>query len=112
MSWTNVVGGALRMQLAFDVVTGLARRKMLSVEMAKEIQFKANIDLNFPPRPDWLQRLGRRCREAGGFDEMKWQSVFDDILAASDVIRYVHLGNPESIILFDPDGFRNAVRKK
>lgn len=112
VSWTNIVGGALRMQLAFDIVTGLERRKMLSMDKAKEIQYEANIDINFPPRPDWLERLGQRCRETGGFDETKWQAIFDDILAGSDVIRYVNLGNPESIILFDPEGMRNAFRKK
>jgi hypothetical protein len=101
VSWTTIIGGALRMQLAQDVVTGLIERRMMPIEKCEEIQLKANIDINPSLHPQWLERLSQRCREAGGFDESKWQSTFDDILAASDVIRYVNLGNPESIIISD-----------
>jgi hypothetical protein len=100
VSWSNIVGGALRMQLASDVVRELVRREMLPSELADEVQLAANFDLN-PLRADWFERLGERCREAGGFDEAAWGKAFNDILAASDAIRYVHVGNPEAILLAD-----------
>ena len=98
--WTKVIGGLLRMQLAVDVLYGLVRRKMLQEELVSTLHFQANCDINLP-RPDWFERLGENCRQAGQFDEAAWQVAFDDILAGSDVIRYVNLGNPEAIIISD-----------
>jgi hypothetical protein len=96
------------MQLASDVVGGLGRRGILPREQADEVQVNANQDIN-RPRSDWLERLGERCREIGGFDEAYWQTIFDDILAASDVIRYVNVGNPESILICDERVFQRAT---
>ena len=96
--WTNIVGGAIRMHLAFDVVTTLMERGLLSWTQAEEIQFAANVDINYP-RVDWFERLAAKCQEHCKFDSGKWQETFDGILVGSDVIRYVNLGNPELIIL-------------
>ncbi len=100
LPWTNVVGGALRMQLASDIVKGLTKREMIPANQARAIQLEANKDIN-PWRVDWLPRLAERCRESGRFDEAAWTKAYNDILAASDVIRYVHLGNPECITITD-----------
>lgn len=98
--WTNVIGGALRMQLVSDVVRGLVARNLLSEEVAREVQLKGNMVLN-PHREDWFSVWSALCRETGGFDEATWGATFDDILAASDVIRYTSLGNPEAILISD-----------
>jgi len=108
--WTNIVGGALRMQLASDIVRGLVRRGLLPTDRADEVQLGANLDIN-RPRPDWLERLGETCRTIGGFGETRWRTTFDDILAGSDVIRYVNLGNPESILIADERVFRRAIEE-
>ena len=57
----------------------------------------------FPPheRADWLERLRERCRGVGGFTDAQWDTAYADILARSDVIRYVNLGNPEAILISD-----------
>jgi hypothetical protein len=100
VSWSNIVGGALRMQLASDVVRGLVSRGLLAQERSRDVQLATNHDLN-PFNPDWFERLRDRCREVGGFSLEDWQRAFSDILAASDVIRYVSIGNPEAILLAD-----------
>lgn len=109
VSWTHIVGGALRMQLASDICYGLKAKGLITNEQTEELQLSANIDLN-PHRMDWLTRLASRCQEAGGFDQARWKTLFDDILAASDVIRYTHLGNPENIILSEPAVFERFYR--
>ena len=106
--WTNIVGGALRMQLASDIVHSLVRRQMLPADQITDIQLSANFDIN-RPRADWLERLGARCREAGGFDQAQWDGTFADILAASDVIRYTHVGNPEALIIADERVLQRAI---
>ena len=105
--WTNIVGGALRMQLASDICRGLRNRKILTEKQALEIQLAANWDIN-TLRGDWLPRLGKRCQKAGRFGNERWNVMYNDILAASDVIRYVHLGNPESITIADARILENA----
>lgn len=102
--WTHIVGGALRMQLASDICYGLKAKGLITKKQTEELHLSANMDLN-PHRKDWLSRLASRCQEAGGFDQARWQTLFDDILAASDVIRYTHLGNPENIVLSEPAVF-------
>ncbi len=106
--WTNIVGGALRMQLASDIMRGLAQRGVITADKGRELQLLANSDLN-PHRPDWFPRLAQRCQEAGGLDKTKWEAVYNDILAASDVIRYVHLGNPEYISIADQRVFERMA---
>lgn len=108
VSWSHIVGGALRMQLVSDVVRDLVRRNMLPEDRARDVNLATNQDLN-PLQEDWFERFGERCREAGGFDEAAWSKTFDDILAASDTIRYVHVGNPESILLADARVMRAAL---
>lgn len=98
--WTNIIGGALRMQLVSDVVRGLVGRKLLPPDKAAEVQLEGNMVLN-PHRQDWLNVWSALCMKTGGFDRPTWESAFDDILAASDVIRYTSLGNPEAIVITD-----------
>jgi len=109
-SWTNVVGGALRMQLASDVVRSLAQRGMVPGEQVANLQREANRDIN-RPRADWLERLAASCQAAGGFDQVQWDRAFADILAASDVIRYTHVGNPEGLIISDERVWARAAEE-
>ncbi|KAK0351621.1 hypothetical protein LTR94_024235, partial [Friedmanniomyces endolithicus] len=39
--------------------------------------------------------------EAGTFGQEQWERAYADILAASDVIRYTHVGNPDGIVIAD-----------
>ncbi len=101
-AWTNIVGGALRMQLASDIVRGLGAQGLIPAEAVEPIHLAANHDLNPPNEfPHWLQRLMVRCMEAGNLSEEQWRRSYADILAASDVIRYVNIGNPEAILIAD-----------
>ncbi len=66
-----------------------------------------------PPheRADWLKRLRDRCREVQAFTDAQWEVAFADILAGSDVIRYVNLGNPEAILISDERVVRRAMEE-
>lgn len=109
-AWTKIVGGALRMMLASDIIHGLGARGLVPEEAWADLQLPTNEDLNPPhERPDWLERLRDRCREMGGFTEAQWDVAYADILAGSDVIRYVNLGNPEAILISDERVVRRAM---
>lgn len=107
--WTNIVGGAMRMQLASDVLRTLEGQGYFPHEVGRTIQYEANRDLNPRMHPDWAERLGRRCQEAGNFDQAQWAAMFADIVGGSAVIRYVHVGNPETILLGDDAILERAV---
>jgi len=109
-AWTKIVGGALRMMLASDIIHGLGARGLVPEEAWADLQLPTNEDLNPPyERSDWLRRLRDRCRELGGFTEAQWDVAYADILAGSDVIRYVNLGNPEAILISDERVVRRAM---
>jgi hypothetical protein len=58
-------------------------------------------DLN-PLRDDWFERLADRLMSAGKFAREKWDQDVADLIASSDAIRYLHFGNPESIVITGP----------
>lgn len=90
------------MQLASDVVRSLGAQGLIPKDRVDEIHLAANHDINPPnERTDWLPRLKERCIEAGGLDQDQWAAAYTAILAASDVIRYVNIGNPEAILISD-----------
>ncbi|WP_073057706.1 hypothetical protein [Kaistia soli] len=102
VAWTNIVGGALRMQLASDIVRSLGAQGLLPKEHVADIHRAANYDINPPnERTDWLPRLKERCIETRGFNQSQWTAAYTGILAGSDVIRYVNIGNPEAILISD-----------
>jgi hypothetical protein len=87
----------------------MERQGHFSHEVGRTIQYEANQDLNVRMRPDWVGRLARRCQEAAGFDQERWNAMFADIVGGSDVIRYVHVGNPETILLGDDAILEQAI---
>lgn len=90
------------MQLASDLVRKLNGRGLVPADRVRDIHLSANSDINPPyERSDWLLCLKERCIEAGGLNHDQWTAAYADILAASDVIRYVNIGNPEAILISD-----------
>jgi hypothetical protein len=45
-------------------------------------------------------------------DEKQWQTMFNETLACSDVIRYLSLGNPEFVLISAKEEFEEFVRRK
>lgn len=50
-------------------------------------------------RPDWFERLRDRVIATGTVDLTGWDARMPGLIAASDAIRYLHLGNPEAILV-------------
>ena len=100
--WTHIVGGVLRMELVTDIIRGLETDGFFDDESSGRFMQAANVDLN-PLLPDWFERLRDRVIESGSLDRNIWDKRVPDLIAGSDAIRYVHLGNPESIIVSSPE---------
>ena len=98
VAWTNIFGGAIRMQLAADLTFDLVARGLLPKELRASLQLEANTFINGKSQ-NWLGDFKAKAMAMGGFDEAAWVDALNGVIAISDVIRYVHVGNPEAIII-------------
>lgn len=96
--WTHIVGGVIRMELATDIIRHFEEQGFYNDAQASDLLLKTNMDLN-PLNPDWYERLLDRVLTVCGLDKRVFSQTLDDIIASSDAIRYLHLGNPEAIML-------------
>lgn len=108
--WTHVFGGVLRMELATDILRGISEQGFYDQEKMSELLLATNIDLN-PLRDDWFERLAGRVIAECGFDDATWRKLTADLIASSDAIRYLHLGNPESILVSGPSVARGMMKR-
>lgn len=100
--WTHIVGGVLRMELVTDIIRGLEAEGFFDNEHGSKLLLATNMDLN-PLRPDWFERLRERIIETGTVSCAVWDERIPDLIAASDAIRYLHLGNPEAVLISNPE---------
>lgn len=105
--WTNIVGGVLRMELVSDIIDAFAARGCYDDSIAKALLLEALKDLN-PERADWYERFQDRVFDACAMERGGWNQQLADAIAGSDAIRYIHLGNPEGIIVAGPQVARHA----
>lgn len=100
IAWSHIVGGLLRMELATDIIGRFHVKGFFNDEVKSKIQLQTNIQLN-PLDPSWYESLLERLLKACNPVPENFDQIVDSAIAASDAIRYVHLGNPESIIIAD-----------
>ena len=98
--WTHIVGGVLRMELATDIIRTFHRKGHFDEKTRADLLLQTNMDLN-PLKPSWYERMTERVLAACEPAPANFERELADIIAASDAIRYLHLGNPESIMIAD-----------
>jgi hypothetical protein len=96
--WTHIVGGVLRMELVTDIIRGFEADGAFNHDSGSALLLETHQDLN-PLRTDWFERLRGRIVGFGAVDLEMWENRVPDMIAGSDAIRYLHLGNPEAILL-------------
>jgi hypothetical protein len=100
VAWTNIVSGVLRMELATDIIGSFGSQGFYDEARRAELLLQTNMDLN-PLRHDWYERLVERVSVACDSERTSFEKSLSDVVAGSDAIRYLHLGNPEAIIIAD-----------
>ena len=98
LSWAYIVGSLFRLQITSDIVTTMLSKRLLAEDAARELILKTNLLINTDEN-DWFERLGEEACRLASFSPHDWQPFVDEIVAKSDVIRYVHVGSPETIIV-------------
>jgi len=102
ITWANLVGGLLRMQMATDIVMDMHSKKLLTEKEARKLTVDVGLWIN-TDEPDWFEKLASQACDLAHLSSPEWLQLVEEITAKSDVIRYVHLGNPESIIVTSPE---------
>lgn len=96
--WVKVVGGLLRMQLVSEAVRALVESGALTQGATEGLLLAANEQI-LRDNPGWFDSFESALRKAVGFDNAAWSGFWPGFLAGSDAIRYVQVGNPESIVV-------------
>ena len=101
VTWSEIVTGMLRMQLLSELLYPLMEKRLISVSELKSLQTAGNIDIN-TGRSEWYVNLIDRVQSTTGLEVDFIRRDFGTNIAVSQSVRYVHLGNPESIVINDP----------
>lgn len=109
IAWTHIVSGLLRMELATDLIRTFRSKDYFNDEVMSEIMLQTNLQLN-PLDPSWYEGLLERLLKACNPAPQDFDRDVADVIAASDAIRYLHMGNPEAIILADQNVAINALK--
>lgn len=88
------------MELAVDVLRHFYSTGRYDEKTRADLQLKTNMDLN-PHNPAWYEKMLERVRAACNVLPEDFERQIADVIAASDAIRYLHLGNPEAIMVAD-----------
>ena len=98
--WSEVVGGMLRMQLLSDLLRPCLAKNLFSFDDYKEIHTAGNIAIN-TRRSDWFELVVGMVAERGSLLPNQVRGHFRAVLPFSDTIRYIQIGNPETVLVDD-----------
>lgn len=100
LNWTEVISGMLRMMLASEILDDLVGPPAPLDTPRGHIQSAINIAINSYD-PSWFDQLLERIAAQRSEKLGSVQSRVKGAIARSEAIRYVQLGNPETILLDD-----------
>lgn len=103
LNWTEVVSGMLRMMLVSEIL-----RDVISATASEErnrqgvhdLHVRANVWIN-THKFDWYDLFLNELAELLNRDELSIRRHANRIIARSEAIRYIQLGNPEMIRIMD-----------
>lgn len=103
LNWTEVVSGMLRMTLiseVLDEIVGTPLTKARNQQEVHDLQVRANLWIN-SREIDWYDQILSDLAELVGRDEAAIRHRAAGVIARSEAVRYIQLGNPEMIRITD-----------
>lgn len=100
--WSQVVSGMLRMSYVFELIVLLTEKGECNFtsELFKKIMLKGNMLINTFD-PEWHEKLLNYVSKRIGWDDEKMRKFINDWGKNLECIKYIQLGNPEMILIFD-----------
>lgn len=110
LTWTEVVAGMLRMTLVSEIISGLAGVEALRPQESSPIH-KLQIDVYYKintRQSGWYDALLEGLAPILSWDIDRVRARADGVISRSEAIRYIQLGNPETILI-DEGAVERAV---
>ena len=98
LTWTEIVGGMIRMQYGTDLLRPFLSRGLLTDEQYHETHLASNTAINSGD-PDWYNKLNHATAKAANLPDTEIGRRFQQLGAHSEMIKYVQLGNPETLLV-------------
>jgi hypothetical protein len=100
LNWTEVIAGMLRMLFASELLDALVGPPTPLASARRQIQGRANMDINTGD-PAWFENLIDQVSIYRSENRATVEGRIRDVIAQCEAIRYVQLGNPETILIDD-----------
>jgi hypothetical protein len=110
LNWTEVIAGMLRMLFASEMLDHLVGPPAPQGTPRGKLQLEANMDINTREEA-WFDNLIAAIAEHHGVAAEAIASKAAGVIAHCEAIRYVQLGNPETILI-DDGRIRDLVMKE
>jgi hypothetical protein len=101
LNWLEVMSGMLRMLLVSETLDALIGPPGDVGTPRGDLQLASSEDINMEEDEEWYDKLLSRIAEYRKLEPAVVASKASSILARSEAIRYIQLGNPECIIIDD-----------
>lgn len=108
LRWSDVVTGMLRMQILTDFLRAILRQGLISDYQYDRIHLDGNLAINGDQEDPLGQVVG--MLEALGLDHKRLVRELEVVVANSDIISYLHVGRPETILIDDPGRIAEQLR--
>lgn len=96
LSWTEVMGGVLRLTLVNDMLKHMVRIRVIDEEVARG-EFRTVMECLVRGEADWFDGLRARLADRLGPEARSLREHIQQAIARSESIRYIQLGAPERI---------------
>ena len=101
VQWSEVISGMLRMQLLTDLLLPYHNRGFLTKAQYEDLHLRGNVAIN-ERRSDWFDLVQEWTANLLSQPIDRVSQSFQSRIANSDTIRYIQMGDPESILIDDP----------
>lgn len=101
LNWTEIMSGMLKMSFSTELLDELIGPPAPEGSPRWNLQLAANMDINSREDEDWYTNLLEAISRERNLPLGSIESKARDVMARCDSIRYVQLGNPETILIDD-----------
>lgn len=108
LQWSEIVGGMLRRQFVTDIVRALVQANHLDDAQSEEIQRIGGWQIECKNK-DWLDDVIEAVADLSALSHDNVRSYVQATLPLSETIRYVQIGNPETILIGDAQVWSASV---
>lgn len=99
-SWTEIVGGMLRMQLVTELLMPLHLSGIIDQATYVAVHSHANTAINLG-QERWFDEVIEKLSEHVPWSKEEISVRLYSLIPASEAVRYIQMGNPESLLIAD-----------